>query len=809
MVEHHSSANGRFLREDSAVKASDKDLLSRLGAGESIESVCAAAGLSRQEFNSWWQTECRRRVPPNQESQRVAGLQGRVSIGRDRWGIPHVQADSDADLFFGFGYATAQDRLFQLDFLRRKAYGRLAEILGPAGFELDLLARTIGLGRIAAAEWRTLPTETQDLLTAYTAGVNALIESSRAAWPIEFDLLDYQPEPWSPIDCLAIIGDFRWYLTGRFPVLVIPELVKRALGDGPLYRAFLQGEADQECILPSGSYPAIRRFPGPAGATISEPEGHGSNNWVLAPARTTSGKPVLASDPHVPFGAVSIWHEIHLHGGSFHVTGVALAGMPAVMIGRNPHLAWGVTNNICSQRELYLEKTDPDHPDCFLFDGQWEPASQHRETISIKGAASVQKTIRSSRNGPIVDEVLPPAARGIGPVALRWLGAEPCGWLTALLNLNRAQTIAEFRVAARPWCVPTFNLVFADKNGDIGHQCVGRIPLRRLPERGFRPGWDPLHQWAGVIPFEDMPHLINPKQGFVVTANNRLARDDFPYPLSGTWSSGHRARRIRQQLESRPRWSAEDCRHLQQDVRSGRAVEWLPALLALLTEDADARVRQAVEVLRAWDCQVETESVAAALFNVFFVHWCRTVTAQRLPREIAEFATANAGGLAAALLVEDSIGWFSKGDRGPAVRTAFRAALEELAVRLGPDLKGWTWGRLHTLVQKHFLSGRGDLGLLLDRSGMPVRGDVTTVCSSTPDAGYAASLGASYRMVADLADPRHGLWAVDVAGVSGHPGSPHYDDQLATWGKGGYHYLALDDAEAAQDRPTLTLEPAR
>jgi penicillin amidase len=541
--------------------------------------------------------------------------------------------------------------------------------------------------------------------------------------------------------------------------------------------------------------------------TVSEAECHGSNNWVLAPGRTMTGKPLLASDPHVPFGAVSVWHEVHLHGGSFHVAGIAVAGMPAVCLGRNEHLSWGVTNNLCSQRDLYQEKTDPAHPGCFLFDGKWEPAAERQEIIPVRGQAPLQKTIRSSRNGPIVDEVLPPAARGTGPIALCWLGAEPCGWLPALLNMNRARTIAAFREASRPWSVPTFNLVFADVNGDIGHQCVGRIPLRRLPERGYRPGWDPQHQWAGFIPFEDMPHLINPENGAIATANNRLAPDDFPYPLSGTWSNGHRARRIREQLESRPRWSAEDCRHLQQDVRSGRAVECLPRLLALLAEDADARIRQAVEVLRAWDCQVENDSVAAALFNVFFAHWCRAVTAERLPPEIAEFATANAGGLAAALLAEDSSGWFHKNDRGEAVRGAFRAALQQLTARLGPDLAGWTWGRLHTLVQKHVLSGWGDLGRLLDRSGTPVSGDATTVCNTTPDAGYAAAMGASYRMVADFADPGQGLWAVDVAGVSGHPGSPHYDDQLAMWSKGGYHYLPLDDAEAARDRPTFTLQP--
>jgi penicillin G amidase len=781
-----------------------RDILHRLGAGQSIAAICGAAGWSRPQFDDWWRAECRRRVPPAEGATHVRGLRSSMQIGRDRLGIPHITAGSDVDLFLGFGYATAQDRLFQLDYLRRKARGRLAEVLGPAGLESDRLYRTIGLAKIAEAEWQQLPERTRLLLTEYAAGVNAIIASSADLPPIEFDLLDYRPEPFSPLDCLVIAGEFRWYLTGRFPVIAIPELVKHAVGDGPLYRAFLRGEEEDESILPPGSYRPVRRSEqiGTGGGD----EGHGSNNWVLAGTRTTTGVPIVASDPHVPFGAVSIWHEVHLHGGAFHVAGVAYAGTPGVMIGRTERVAWGITNNICSQRDLYMEKTDPAHPRCFLFDGHWEPARERQEVIHVKGAEPVALTVRSSRNGPIVDDVLPAAARGLGTVSLRWLGAQPCGWLTALIGMNQARSADELREATRPWCVPTFNVVFADADGQIGHQSTGRIPIRHVAERGYRPGWDPRHQWDGVIPFENMPRQADPPRGFVVTANNRLAPDDFPYLLSGCWASGHRARRIRECLEGRPQWSAEATRHLQLDIRSGRVAACVPALVKLLAGDADPAIRRALDTLGAWDFRLETASVAATLFNAFWVHWCRTVMAERLPASTAEFTAAIAGGLASALLAGDEIGWFTRLDRRTAARAALVAALNEVATRLGPDMASWKWGRLHTLVQKHFLSGIGDLGQLLDRSGVPVRGDVTTVASSTPDANYAAHLGASYRMVADLSDPQRGIWAVDVAGVSGHPGSPHYDDQIATWSDGGCHYLPLAAPEQGY-ATTLIVEP--
>jgi len=262
-----------------------RTVLARLGAGEPLETVCAAAGLSREDFQTWWQSETRGRVP-DQSGSREAMVGADVGIDRDRWGIPRISADTDEDLFFGFGYAMAQDRLFQLDYLRRKASGRLSEVLGPDGLELDVAARTIGIRRIAEAEWETTPAETKRLLTAFSGGIDESIAAAGERLPIEFDLLDYAPEPWTPVDCLAIAGEFRAYLTVRLPVIFIPELGRRVLGDGALYRAFLQGEADDESILPPGSYPAGSAGPAgtrPVGATVADAsEGVGSNNWVIA-----------------------------------------------------------------------------------------------------------------------------------------------------------------------------------------------------------------------------------------------------------------------------------------------------------------------------------------------------------------------------------------------------------------------------------------------------------------------------------------------------------------------------------------------
>jgi penicillin amidase len=787
----------------------DKERLRRLGDGESIQTVCEAAGITRAEFDSWWQETTEKRVPSHQGDIPVH-VSTAVSIARDAHGIPHIQADNDRDLFFGFGFAMAQDRLFQLDHLRRKAHGRLAEILGPDGLETDIVARTIGHSRIAAKEWEQLSPDVRQTVTAFTDGINAHIDHCGDNLPIEFDLLDYRPQRWSVTDCIAIESEFRCYLTVRFPIIVMPELARRALGDGPLFENYLLGEADDESILHPGEYTPAATLPlEPVGQVVGDPDATtGSNNWVISGRRTTTGAPLLGSDPHIAFEAVSCWYEAHLSGGSFNVAGMAYAGMPAIMFGRNQHVAWGITNNICSQRDLYQEQTDPDHPGCFLYDGEWEPAREVTEVIDIRDAEPLTKTIRFSRNGPVVDEILPAPANTTGPVTLNWLGLHQGGWLTSLLDIDRAKTVQDFREALRPWHVPTFGLVFADTQGAIGFQSSGRIPVRKQEERGYRPGWDPEHQWQGLIPFDEMPGVIEPERGWIASANNRLAPNDFPHSLYGRWNSGWRGTRIRQMIEGQENLAPDDIRDMHQDSLNLRAASAVPHLVDLLKSDDDLRIREAIEHLQSWNFHAEPESVATAIFNVFYTHWARTVANERFDAETAELLAKGCEGFSARLLEADAVGWFATGDRETKIRTAFQVALDDLANRFGNEMSEWKWGRLHVMPLKHVLSSRGELGQLLDHGGSPVRGDMTTVCNTGSGPEWTAATGAGYRLIADLSVNPPVLNAVDAQSQSGHPGSPHYSDQFEDWGSGRYHTIPLDAEEAAKvAAATLTLQP--
>ena len=789
-------------------------MLRRLGRGASIADICAAAGLAAGEFETWWDRETKRRLAVIDGST-LGPVGAAVEIQRDACGVPHIFAETEPDLFVGYGYAMAQDRLFQMDYLRRQALGRLSEVLGPEAYADDLLARTVGLHRIAEEETARLPGETAARYEAFSAGVNAFIEACQDTPPVEFDLLDYRPEPWRPLDSIALLGEFRWYLTGRFPVIAVPELAKRALGEGALYQAFLTAEAIDETILHPGEYASDGNGGGerPMGGVD---DGTGSNNWVLGPRRSASGAAMVASDPHIAFGAPNCWYQAHLVGGRYNVAGAGYAGAPGILIGRNLRVAWGITNNISSQRDLYRERTDAAHPGAFLYDGQWEPARERVEAIQVRGEGVREAVVRSSRNGPIVDEILPDFAQGTGPVSLRWVGALPCRWPTSVLEENAAESCDEFEGALRGWASPTLSMVFGDVDGGFGYRGTGQVPIRAREERGYRRGWDPADGWQGMIPFEGMPSVREPERGWVATANNLPAAAGFPYPLANMSPTGYRARRIRQMIESRKVHSREHMASMQYDVLALRAVDATPALVRIL-DGGDARARSAAAVLRAWDRRVETESAAAAIFEAFQFHWDESVAAERFSADAsalavgdpAAFVAGGIGSLSLRLLADDDVEWFASPEaRDAAVRAAMGRALDELAERLGDDMSTWRWGRLHRLPLQHLLSGRGDLGSLLDRGGDAVSGNGLVVSNSGSAPDYVSRSGANYRLLVDLAEAPAQMWSLDAAGPSGQPGSPHYANQFGDWLAGRYRRICLEREDVRPTiRTTLTLRP--
>jgi penicillin amidase len=751
-----------------------------------------------------------------------------AEIVRDRRGVPHIHADNPADLFFALGYAQAQDRLWQLDYLRRQAHGRLSEVFGAETLESDVLSRTLDFTGIAQATLSRLHSESRDAIEAFSAGVNAWLEELPAGLPVEFELLEYEPEPWRPLDSIAILRRWWWYLTGRLNVLTTPEAVRAALGDGAKYEAFFAADGPVTYIVPPGHYDPNNPWPAqrmdPAGGRVPSGCGGstipaGSNNWAVAPSITRDGSALLASDPHIYFTIPADWYEVHLHGAGHDAFGACYPAIPAIMIGRNRRVAWGVTNNICSLRDLYVEQVNPNATGEYRRDDAWAPLEERTAEIAVRGANAHRHTTRYAHGRPVVDHLVPETAlpknlwrNGSGAnsvLSLAWVGFEPSDEIHCWLRVQRSSNVDEAREAYRGWRCPTWNMVFADDAGAIGYQCIGAIPLRGREHHGYRRADDPHDAWQGTIPFDGLPRLHNPARGWIASANNPTAPPDFPYPLSGTWAPEDRAGRAEHLMETRQPHSLDGFADIQTDIHSGRAERGTPALVHALEPSTDPVVISASDRLRSWDYRMTTDSIAASLFYVFFWRWHQRVARERFDPALIPLAIDSGWGLSSALLHENLADWFADDvARIATIRTAFDEALAWLTERFGSNAGEWAWGRLHTLGATHPAARTPLQHELLDVPPRPHAGGASTLASAfyLPAGTFESRLGANYRLLAELgseAETRANCWP----GQSGQPGSAHYVDQVEPHLVGGYANAPLTwaDVEAeATSRTRLT-----
>jgi penicillin amidase len=748
-----------------------------------------------------------------------APLRGRATIHRDSRGIPHIEADDPYDLFFAHGYAQAQDRLWQLDFLRRQAHGTLSEIFGPAKLDLDILSRTIGLTQTSAAALDASHQESRDAFHAFTDGINAWMSALPAGLPIEFELLDYEPSPWSAVDCVAVMRRWYWYLTGRLPVLSTPEVVRANIGD--LDTAWYQPDGQIAYIVHDGDFDPEPKWPGiPAdegpGAFWGINDGTGSNNWAVSPSMTAQGHAMVGSDPHVYYSVPADWYDVHLKGAGYDVVGMTYPGVPMIRFGRNPHFAWGVTNNICLQRDLYIERVNPDNADEYLDGTTWKPFGKRVERIPVRGASDHALEIRFAHDRPVVDHLVTEGAlprnlwgeRGANTVlTLAWVGFELSDEPKSLLDLNRAKTVAEGREALRRFRCPTWNFVLADTEGSVGYQCSGAIPLRGRVHRGYRDANDPIDAWQGYIPFDAMPHVVDPERGWVVSANNPTAPPSFPYPLFGTWTVEDRAARAELLVEEMRPHTFETFSAMQNDVFSGRASRGTPPVLAALEGSTDPLTQEALAILRDWDSGLPIESAGGAIFYVFFWRWHHNVVRIRFPENHATIVQDSGQGMSSALLHANEHDWFPSDEaRIETIRKSFAEALSYLVEKLGPEPANWRWGDLHTLGATHPAAQTPLQHEILDMPQLPHPGGSATLSSAlyVPPGSFQNKVGASYRIISSL-DPSSSTWTITWPGHSGHPGSPHYGDQVEHHRTGQYVQIPYRWEDVLADAQSTTV----
>jgi penicillin amidase len=726
-----------------------------------------------------------------------------VEILRDRSGVPHVYAERTTAVYFGLGYAMAEDRLWQMDWLRRRGLGRQAEILGPAYVQSDLMHRSVGIPEIAEREVDLTDAQTREVLESFVAGINRYIEQCDANLPVEFKLLDYSPEPFTVRDTLAILRAEFWSLNGRLHTLAAAQAARLLPED--LRAAYLTPESPETRILPpDADYPDV---PQPHSNGVNGTcDSSGSNNWAISARRTASGQAMLCSDPHQPFWVPSSWYEYAVHGPEDDAAGAGHPGVPGLWWGSNGAIAWGLTNNAASTRDLYREELHPDDASLYRDGETWRQFDERIIEIAVRGQPPIQHVQRGTVRGPIVNHTLVTVdTSDDAPLALRWVGQEHLDDVRAAIAIGRARGWLEFREALRDWAVPIFNFGYADTSGHVGYQCAGRVPIRGRVGSGYRSANEADDQWRGYVAFEDLPSKFDPERGYVASANERVAPDDYPIALYGSWGTGYRAERLHQALASPS--SAIDRKSavaLQNDVKNVRAERLCPPLLRSLAASSDPDVVQVRALLDQWDYRYTLESVAPTLFEIFMEAWQAHVLRERFPQRLHELLHAQTG-VAARLIERGDLGWFSS-DLRQEICAVAAEAIGRMRMNYGPDQFAWRWGAVHRAHWLHPLSEPERRWLDIGPAAVVGGGD--TVCNTgVGQPGLGAVGGVEYRIVVDFADPDRFL-AVQNIGNSGRPESPHYRDQFDDWLAGRYHVISLrrEDVEREQESFVL-LEP--
>jgi penicillin amidase len=773
----------------------------------------------------WW---LGRSQPDPARGAALAGLGAPVEVWRDSLAVPHVWAKSEEDLFRAMGYVHAQDRLFQMEMFRRMADGRLSEIMGEPLLNTDKFLRTVGMGRAAAENEARLDPAHRRMLQAYADGVNAWMSNHPGPLPPEFVALRFKPEPWTVRNSLSIAKIMAWDLADWNIGLVVQQSLD-AVGDSLAQDLFPAYPDSGLTILGADANwegrGAPAAAPAPAATPLPRVSGHvplpkapplalellesasasqASNSWVIGGSKTKSGKPILANDMHLALRAPAIWYLAALHGGGIDVVGMTLPGVPVVVAGHSGRVAWGYTNAMVDDVDLFVEEVDSANANRYRTPTGWADMTVRPETIQVKGGQRVVHQVRTTRHGPVLSDV--DNRGGERVIAMQWTAHAPSTEVVALLGMNRARNADEFLRALAGFNSPHQNVVYADADGRFGYWMAGRVPIRR-GGNGVLPvaGWTGEGDWTGWLNFNQHPHVQDPAEGFVVTANNRQVGASYPHHITASWAEPWRAVRIRQMVEAGQNFTAADVLAQQMDVRDVWALRHLPRAIQAAER---AGLADAARELRAWNGESRLDSRAAPLFYVWIDELRTRVGADEFrdksfyfPRTTLDRVLARGGGRWVDDVTTDSVETLD-GLGAAAMRTAVE--------RVGQQ----TWGQIHTTRIDHPMGVVAALNraLRLNIGPFPSPGSPYTVNVSGWSGRmppYSNAYGSSQRHVVDMADPDGSGGFVIPTGQSGNPFSRHYRDQTQLWREGRLWLIPLDRGKAeARAVSRMTLTPA-
>jgi penicillin amidase len=696
-----------------------------------------------------------------------APIGGSATIARDARGVPHITAASWQDALFLQGYATAEDRLWQMDAMRRLAGGELAEVVGKVALESDREARRWRLTRIAEAQERALTPESRVVLAAYARGVNYYLETHRGRLPPEFLLLNYDPRPWSVRDSLLVALEMFRRLTSSW-----------------------REEVNKLHMLQAGDAAKVNfLFPLRTGGEIQP----GSNAWVISGARSADGKPILANDPHLEWSVPGTWHLVHLRAPGLDVTGAALPGVPAVIIGHNRSIAWGVTNLQFDVQDLYLERIDM-RTGQYLFQGKAEQARLERDIIAVKGQRSAEVATWVTRDGPIF------LSEGNQNYALRWIAAEQAPFDFPFFDLDRASDWDGFNSVLARFAGPAQNFVYADTSGNIGYHATGHLPIRKncggdLPVDGSKGECT----WDGYIPYDQLPHVFNPPSGMIITANQNPFPADYPWPVSGRFTAKYRTQEIQALLKSRALWTPAQMLAIQKDVYSA-FFNFLAGQVVTAWDKhpgSNAQTAEAIALLRQWNGQMEKKTAAPLVAALLYNELRKTVADRASPSSDQSYETSFlAPEVIEEVLRERPPEWFS--DYDALLLKCLATAIAEGQKLQGSKVSRWDYGQYIQLKVENPVAGQLPLiGKYFNIGPVSMSGSSTTIKQTS------RNIGPSLRMIVDFADFDRSLENI-ILGESGHELSLHYRDQWDAYYAGRSFPMQFEKVDAAQ---VLTVNP--
>lgn len=738
----------------------------------------------------------RKSLPDYNKDLVLNELKDSVLVYRDATGMPHVYASNESDLYRAAGYLMAQDRIWQMDLLRRLTTGRLSEVLGKELVETDQLFRALHFTRKSRMLIDSCSERITDILKAYADGVNSYLEDNRGILPPEFSILGYEPEPWKPEHSFNLIGYMAWGLsTGwsaeeilfRLQKKLDPELVQQLIPDLDYYETYVypdlsNKEKEAVALLINGN-----KMISKLGLQVFL----GSNNWALSPSRSESGKAILANDMHLELNIPGIWYQMHqVVEGKLNVSGLVLPGQPFIICGHNEDVAWGMTNVMVDNMDFYLETIHEEDSTLYLVDGKWENLRFEKEIINTKEGDTITVYNTFTHRGPVISSFKNFDNRA---VSMRWAGNEYSNEMRSVYLFNRMRNWEEFNEAARTFISIGQNIAYADRNGNIGMITAAGIPIREGNGTFIYPGDTSLYDWRGMVDFEELPKSYNPERGFVASANNRTVSGSYPYYISNWFDTPHRIDKIVDLLNKTDKFTVEDIKELQANQQSDFAKQVLPFYLeesGSLIESGSETMKTVYSLLETWDYTMSAESIEASIFEQLTYEFIESLFKDEMGDTLFfEFL----GNDLFSRFVLDKIAktgqssWFDNVNTpdkvetaGDLVFSAMENAIQILRNRLGEDISGWQWGKIHTLTLEHPLGSVESLNraFKLNRGPFPVGGSNHTVSpfSWSLKKPFKANHGSSQRHIYVAGDWDASLIILPT-GISGIPASLNYCDQ--------------------------------